>query len=675
MRRHLTPLKVIRALTLLEEGNTQRYVAERLGVRQSVVWRLWRQYQITGNVTRRHEQRCHRATTALDDRFLRLQDLCKHTNTERVLQIEFLPARGSTEPVVEYPTRMEITEINLTDEVLARVLLALWVDWSPHMGLPEEEKSTVLLPLQEAGNSVPAQKKYPYDVGPHMEDNLDIHFDFVIVGCVLANRLSEHYDRRILLVEAGDDPSSTSEVPAFYPTLQRTDDDWKFVTQPSSRSCQGMIRKMCRIPKGKALGGTTCINNLHYRRAIPKDFDNWASMGNPEWETDNIYFFYERLENYRGTNYYQLRYGTSAANRLRYDKLQNRLYLEYIESVGMLEEGTRHNMAKAFLTPIKNRHNFFALKNCYVTKITIPDMRERRAKGIQCLLGNTILNIKAESIGPAEMLKELNIPIVANLRVGENMQEHLRVPVFVGLDKNNTEVFDQINELIDAPYLFMMHRRRPLATTNINDVDTFINTTNPLQNPSIKANFLTDNHEDDLMTLVSGFKFIMRMVDNPPFVQHRANLLHIDTPNCRNLKFCTEFFNKCHIRNLAYPPDVVGTTKMGPLCDPSVVRLILWSDEANFSNSGMFNWKNHHYWSRENMMLSHPHNPQKRFSINVWCGLIGLRVIGPVFYQGTLTGARYVELLTAVMEEFLDNLNLIEKQTVRFQQDGDFEEA
>ncbi|KAF2881939.1 hypothetical protein ILUMI_24236 [Ignelater luminosus] len=527
---------------------------------------------------------------------------------------------------------------------------------------------------------------YPYDVAPHMEDNLDIHFDFVIVGagaagCVLANRLSENYDWRILLVEAGDDPSSTSEVPAFYPSLQRTDDDWKFVTQPSSRSCQGMIRKMCRIPKGKALGGTSSINNLHYMRAIPKDFDNWVSMGNPEWETDNMYFFYERLENYRGTNYYPLRYGTSgeisldsfnsehyikdmifeAANRLRYDKLQNRLYLGYIENVGMLEEGTRHNMAKAFLTPIKNRHNFFALKKCYVTKITIPDVRERRAKGIQCLLGNTILNIKAKrevivsagavntpkllflsGIGPAEMLKELNIPIVANLRVGENMQEHLGVPVFVGLDKNNTEVFDQINELIDAPYLFMMHRRRPLATTNINDVVgfintrnepyeypnvaiyhyhffpddinlksfldnigyeheiiksllkhnknqtlvmflptllkpksrgyIFINTTNPLQNPSIKANFLTDHHEDDLMTLVSGFKFIMRMVANPPFVQHRANLLHIDIPNCRNLKFCTEFFIKCHIRNLAYPQgDVVGTTKMGPLCDPSVV--------------------------------------------------------------------------------------------------------
>lgn len=99
-------------------------------------------------------------------------------------------------------------------------------------------------------------------------------------------------------------------------------------------------------------------------------------------------------------------------------------------------------------------------------------------------------------------------------------------------------------------------------------------------------------------------------------------------------------------------------------------RLILWSDESNFSNRGMYNRKNSHYWSRENPRLFRPCNPQRRFSVNVWCGLIDSRIVGPVFYQGALTGDRYVEMLTATLGEFLDDLNLVDRQQILFQQDG-----
>jgi DNA-binding MarR family transcriptional regulator len=71
-RRQLTSVEVSRAVTLLEENKTQRYVAEQLGVTQSVIWRLWRRFQNTGSVTRLPGQGRHRATTLLDDRFLRL---------------------------------------------------------------------------------------------------------------------------------------------------------------------------------------------------------------------------------------------------------------------------------------------------------------------------------------------------------------------------------------------------------------------------------------------------------------------------------------------------------------------------------------------------------------------------------------------------------------------------
>ena len=51
-------------------------------------------------------------------------------------------------------------------------------------------------------------------------------------------------------------------------------------------------------------------------------------------------------------------------------------------------------------------------------------------------------------------------------------------------------------------------------------------------------------------------------------------------------------------------------------------------------------------------MRNIPCNPQVRFNINVWCGRIGSKIIGPVFYGGTLMGERYLEFLATILEEF-----------------------
>lgn len=74
--------------------------------------------------------------------------------------------------------------------------------------------------------------------------------------------------------------------------------------------------------------------------------------------------------------------------------------------------------------------------------------------------------------------------------------------------------------------------------------------------------------------------------------------------------------------------------------DNHILSNIIWSDEANFCNRGMFNRKNIHYCSEGNSVLNNPRNPQNQFSTNVWCGLMGGKIIGPVFYEGTLTGRR-----------------------------------
>lgn len=143
---------------------------------------------------------------------------------------------------------------------------------------------------------------------------------------------------------------------------------------------------------------------------------------------------------------------------------------------------------------------------------------------------------------------------------------------------------------------------------------------------------------------------ILKKYKFSPYKHQRVQTLE-DGDADRRLQFCRWFIDKC-------------------IEDPNFSRKILWSDEANFSNRGMRNTKNDHYWATENPLLVQQLNPQRRFSVNVWCGLIGSKILGPYFYHGSLTGERYAQFLEPLLQEFLDDLDLESRLDIHFQQDG-----
>ncbi|GFT14631.1 DDE_3 domain-containing protein [Trichonephila clavipes] len=59
-----------RVIGRLESGQTQRSVADAVGVTRSVVARLWNRFQETGNVRRQPGAGRPRATTSTDDRYI-----------------------------------------------------------------------------------------------------------------------------------------------------------------------------------------------------------------------------------------------------------------------------------------------------------------------------------------------------------------------------------------------------------------------------------------------------------------------------------------------------------------------------------------------------------------------------------------------------------------------------
>jgi hypothetical protein len=72
--------------------------------------------------------------------------------------------------------------------------------------------------------------------------------------------------------------------------------------------------------------------------------------------------------------------------------------------------------------------------------------------------------------------------------------------------------------------------------------------------------------------------------------------------------------------------------------NPIILNYILWIDESKFTNNGIINKQNNHYWDDRNPQWVIETNNQCVWRTNVWCGLIGGRLLGPYFYNGILNG-------------------------------------
>lgn len=129
-------------------------------------------------------------------------------------------------------------------------------------------------------------------------------YDFIIVGggsagCVLANRLSENPKWKILLLEAGPDEISLSDMPLMFPALQLSPLDWQFQTEPGDNYCKAMVDGRCNWPRGKVLGGCSVLNAMLYVRGNKRDYDRWANLGNPGWSYEEVLPYFKKSEDIR----------------------------------------------------------------------------------------------------------------------------------------------------------------------------------------------------------------------------------------------------------------------------------------------------------------------------------------------------------------------------------------
>jgi hypothetical protein len=98
-------------------------------------------------------------------------------------------------------------------------------------------------------------------------------------------------------------------------------------------------------------------------------------------------------------------------------------------------------------------------------------------------------------------------------------------------------------------------------------------------------------------------------------------------------------------------------------------RRILWTDEASFKLNGRINRHNSVYW-----IDSNPHEViQEELnvpSLTVWAGIWSGGIVGPYFFDGTVAGESYLEMLREFVFPELENSQLYDNNEIIWQQDG-----
>ena len=294
-------------------------------------------------------------------------------------------------------------------------------------------------------------------------------FDYIVVGAgsagsVLASRLSESADNRVLLLEAGGkDDSLWIHIPVgFGRTAYDPATSWNYETEGH----EGSAGRRIIWPRGKVLGGSSSINGLIYIRGQREDFDQWRQLGNQGWSFDDVLPFFKKSERQvRGES--EL-HGASGNLGVSDPGVKDELGEAMIaaagacgipftddfngpsqEGVGYYQlttwNGKRCSAAKAFLGPAKKRRNLKIEINALASKVLLEGKRacgveyrvngQRRsaAAAKEVLLCGGAINspqlLQLSGIGPGEHLHQHGIRVVHDLPgVGQNLQDHLNIP-------------------------------------------------------------------------------------------------------------------------------------------------------------------------------------------------------------------------------------------------------
>ena len=287
-------------------------------------------------------------------------------------------------------------------------------------------------------------------------------------GCVLAARLSENPDTKVLLIEAGGsgwfDPML--KVPMMTALLLGGRRHvWQYETEPEA----GLAGRKVALPRGRVLGGSTAINGMVYVRGLAQDYDFWAQGGLPEWSWDKVQPYFLKSEAFDGLGSLKHHGYDGPLTVSRRNRPVSPLVDAFVqaglaaghprcedfngadpEGFGYyhftIRNGRRESTATSFLAGAIDRPNLTILTNAEVSRIIFNGKRASAVELIKRGKVETLVALKEivlcggaigspailmrSGVGAASELMALGIkPVTDRPGVGENLHDHVLIRV------------------------------------------------------------------------------------------------------------------------------------------------------------------------------------------------------------------------------------------------------